>query len=746
MKRKKIPQDRERTGSKQLPENRYIEISAVILALALAILPQWQLWITNEAMAVHDTMRLFPMWAYFADCLQKGILPLWDPYLETGQPFFIISPGMTWAWYPWTFMLILMGKLAGTPLISLFHYNLLAMYLILITGTYALFRHLSTTKAGAFCGFLAVTMSSLGISYMWQSGYLGSIFAFPWIALYFFKFLETAKPVYLAVFLFIFAIAAQSYHIMFSVTVLGILLICVIACKSIPSLTYHKLLPGKKILFACLGVFFAIVIKNAAEALYLGDMTLIQRTDVSSRSCAFISDILILFAPYYERLFYYHSAKPVISEAVIYIGLVPLFFAVIGIFFSEHRYKRPILITTVLVLFLMLGPNSPAFALLKYIPSFLIIRNTAEFHAFLLVFIGFFVCAGADALIKMTREDISPTRMRNILLAGLSFVICTGIIIAIPLLPNYPIRPNAEALAMLDKTMWANIRNLLWFTVALTALIWFIKQRKTSAILAAFIVFSATDLIVLRRVLFDHYTQRRDIYAQTMLTNSLPPFQYDKARTPYVNDDYLMNIPALIRIPSAYHKHTRYGSHFLETKDFSDFMYIGDHKVMDIAAGVNMAKLRIVDQAVVMERSRIKDEIKKVDPEAFRNFIFIEKPLPKGFQELTRQEKSENIADSSAKVTLFEPNQCHMEVTCEKNCLLYYSDGYDKAWRAFVDNKETYIYKANLAFKAIPLKPGKHDIRFVYDPIFFKITVLLYFIGLLAGTGLIAGLVWKKRA
>lgn len=42
-------------------------------------------------------------------------------------------------------------------------------------------------------------------------------------------------------------------------------------------------------------------------------------------------------------------------------------------------------------------------------------------------------------------------------------------------------------------------------------------------------------------------------------------------------------------------------------------------------------------------------------------------------------------------------------------------------WKAFVDDKETSIYRANSAFRAVFVPKGKHTIRFIYDPQSFKI-------------------------
>ncbi|MCK4649150.1 YfhO family protein, partial [bacterium] len=46
---------------------------------------------------------------------------------------------------------------------------------------------------------------------------------------------------------------------------------------------------------------------------------------------------------------------------------------------------------------------------------------------------------------------------------------------------------------------------------------------------------------------------------------------------------------------------------------------------------------------------------------------------------------------------------------------------YYPGWKAYVDGKEEKIYQANYILRAVYLGPGKHDIRFIYDPLSFKV-------------------------
>ena len=48
----------------------------------------------------------------------------------------------------------------------------------------------------------------------------------------------------------------------------------------------------------------------------------------------------------------------------------------------------------------------------------------------------------------------------------------------------------------------------------------------------------------------------------------------------------------------------------------------------------------------------------------------------------------------------------------QKNAWLYYADSYHPNWQAWVDGIKTPVSKANLAFKAIPIQQGSHQVTF----------------------------------
>ncbi|MFN4110920.1 MAG: YfhO family protein, partial [Ignavibacteria bacterium] len=58
-----------------------------------------------------------------------------------------------------------------------------------------------------------------------------------------------------------------------------------------------------------------------------------------------------------------------------------------------------------------------------------------------------------------------------------------------------------------------------------------------------------------------------------------------------------------------------------------------------------------------------------------------------------------------------------MDVNASGNNLLFLGDTYyNIGWKAFIDGKETKIYRANHNGRAILVPPGKHKIEFRFEP------------------------------
>lgn len=79
---------------------------------------------------------------------------------------------------------------------------------------------------------------------------------------------------------------------------------------------------------------------------------------------------------------------------------------------------------------------------------------------------------------------------------------------------------------------------------------------------------------------------------------------------------------------------------------------------------------------------------------------------------LSSNNKSTNIIE----VTHFSANhvKLNVEINDEQNVFLVYLDSFHARWIASIDQKIVKIFPANIAFKSIELKPGRHEVIFTF--------------------------------
>lgn len=91
-----------------------------------------------------------------------------------------------------------------------------------------------------------------------------------------------------------------------------------------------------------------------------------------------------------------------------------------------------------------------------------------------------------------------------------------------------------------------------------------------------------------------------------------------------------------------------------------------------------------------------------------------------------------SMTNTSIQIKDYQPNTVTMNVVSDGN-LLYLSDTYYPGWNAYVDNTITPILRANYAFRAVYVPPGTHTVRFTFEPLSFKIGVIVSLLSLVTG-------------
>ena len=111
-------------------------------------------------------------------------------------------------------------------------------------------------------------------------------------------------------------------------------------------------------------------------------------------------------------------------------------------------------------------------------------------------------------------------------------------------------------------------------------------------------------------------------------------------------------------------------------------------------------------------------------------------------KELNNSSKFINLpkpsTDSFTSITSYQPQKIVTHTKTNIPQMLFLSDNYYPGWKAYIDNKETKIYRADYSFRAVPVPPGETTVTFIYDPLSFKLGVGISIMSLLVLTVAIA--------
>jgi hypothetical protein len=93
-------------------------------------------------------------------------------------------------------------------------------------------------------------------------------------------------------------------------------------------------------------------------------------------------------------------------------------------------------------------------------------------------------------------------------------------------------------------------------------------------------------------------------------------------------------------------------------------------------------------------------------------------------------------------VTRDEPQRVELTAVLRTPGLVVVADVYYPGWKLSVDGKEAEILRTNRAMRGVALPAGSHRLAFTYDPLSFRVGMVLSIIGLVVLAGL---LVWARR-
>lgn len=712
----------------------------------------------------------YPYRHFMAESIRQGIFPLWNPYISCGFPFLAtLQPA---AFYPLSLLYYFLPFDLAFNWFLVIHFPLGAFFM------YLLCRYYKLSGQAALAAGLTFGFSGYLFSVMHMPTTLASVIWLPLVVLAWKKILTEPQihsqvPI-LAILLAIMFLGGEPTVLYGTFWLLLVDLIFVRwgqwrqLTKSFLALVLAFLLAG---LLTAIQLFpFLELLAHSSRA---GGISFNEASHFSLQ----LKDLLELIIPFFAHLTIYPWVAMSWAKFA-YLGVIPLALVLVGLYINKDKLIWWLGAAMLFIVLVVLGSNAPVYYFLfKYVPGFNLFRYPVKF-LFILVFIfSYLVGLGIDLISKA--EAKTTKRVLIWLSAAAAFLSAAFFWAswqtqqAFELLrPLFSEEIRQGFLAHLKTvTLPRDIANLGFIVLLILLLLVTLLLYLAGKISRPVFCWGLVGLILLDLMtanLSNNFSAPAILYAGSVPAN-IRLLQSDKSvfrylvspdltiRSHYETSNEFSNYQQAVlamrnRLTS--NQGMLYG---LSDVDGYESIRGADQEklIRKIWALNSLAGVRILDLlnikylAVSFPFRQAGFKLLSVSDDTFKNGRVLlyqnQNHLPRQY----RVSRVKVISDRDRALGYlfsrsFDPRR---EVVLQEKVkspggFWFESEWFYPGWRAYVDGKETPIYRANFMFRAVPLPPGQHTVKFVYAPWTFKIGAWVSLVTLL---GMIVALILNFR-
>ena len=727
----------------------------------------------------------FPILSFGFDLLSKGTIPLWNPYIFCGTPFIAII--QTAIFYPLNFLYLIL------PLGSAINWTIFLHLFLSGIFIYYLLKNYDISCFGSIVASIVYTFGASHIMHIF-AGHLVVIATMTWIPLMFLsldRFIRSGEYKYGLLLSFAIALqllAGYPQYLFYSMLALSFYFLCLIIWLRIDGARWNKIKLKciAFVLLIILGlVISAIQILPTAEMIKYSTRHNLPYEWISSFSLPPENLITFLIPDFFgDMLKIPYWGKNYLWEMTAYVGIMPLLLALIALFYVRKRVVWFFGILGIVSLILALGKYTPLLKLLyTYIPGFNLFRGNSKFIFLNALSLAALSGFGIDVFLKGL-SDLKKHRIKIGVIA-ISTLIITALVLMVKFFDESWFKEainravysgdfysNSRAVLQVGfETIAAvNFRNCAMRTIILLILgvtillLYTYRKLGKKAFIALIFAIIVSDLFSFGM----HYMVTFDS-KQLYWNNEVIGF-LKKDKTPFrvIAPQMDVNSGMVAKIE------TLNGNDAMMIKRYSEFINFSQgispnthilwinvitvNKLIDLLNAKYLllpceGKIDIPSLALVFDNGRkcIYHNLNAL-PRAFivhntkiikdRDNIFKEMISPefdpmkyaiiedKFETDYFLPYKSTN-QNSVVKIIKHSPNEVIMETDLNEAGLLILGDIYYPGWKVYVDNKIDKIYRANYVMRAVYLKEGNHTVRFIYDPLSFKVGLIITLLTLL---------------
>ncbi len=696
--------------------------------------------LTSKAFFWEDITELwYPFQTFAAREFSKGVLPFWNPYIFSGMPFLAdIEVGF---FYPLNRLLSLFVDSNGHVAIWFIQIAIILHFLIAQLAMYSLSRYWKISHIGSIIASVSYAFSLILVCHVIHPMILFHFAWFPFVLMLFIKGIEQRKIKYSilsAWFLAISMLAGHPQSTLYESIMLGIVLLWYyfFAVK-------NKELKGRaNIKFIFCGVIpfiisigiFSIQLLPSRELASLAQRQNITYEKATEGSLEmkqiFTSVVPNLFGSidgksFKARNFDYHledSAYYNYWETAYYFGIAALILGFIGLLY-RFKTKEGLLFLIVIAFSLLysFGKNFFLFELFYKLPLFEYFRMPARMMFYLVLIFSVSAGFGFDVLWSKPKDSIT---FRKIILSS-SIPLLIAVLTAIGVMLGILNTPEQFQGAVKNAGLVA-----LAFIVAVFVLSALINQQilKPGVGGGLLILIAVLDLFIAGSPFNRGPDNPEKAYAINAETKKLfvakPPKDlfrvsirlYKEGIIAMTRNQGMMdNImttdgynPLVLKrggapAPRLKTVHELNNVRYAILKDSIS----NDYRFFEY--GPYFPRAWAVHKVIVMNPNEVFDAMKTREFD-YKNEVILEETTPFTLSGV----KTDSIPEK-VQCIKYDNNKFEYQVSLKQPSIVFFSEIWYPAWKAYIDGKPTKIYRANYCFRAVAVPAGNHNIEMKYE-------------------------------
>jgi hypothetical protein len=758
-------------GPAKLPDDEWIwDVGAVVFFVVLDVLLFWPVFFAGQFVprGGGDLVSfIYPRYSFVAHFVRQGVLPLWDPYLYSGQPYLAdVQSGLLYLPNLLVFALVRNFDYHKLELLAIGHYALAGIF------AYVLGRRLRLSRFGALTAGIVWECSGFLIAHLGHYNLVAVAVWTPLILALLQPALEGGSIAWVAAAALALATSTLAGHTQLSLYT-GLLILIYVVGFTLATRSWAR----SAAIIGGLAIWSVILCVVQLWPSYQLTQDSV-RADLSyddATAFAMLPQKLILFIVphFYGRSPDAYWGPPSLTENYLYVGIVPLALAALALVLVRDWRARAFAAIALVGLLLAFADWTPLHGWLYALaPGFDKVRAPGRFLFFVDFGLAMLAGLGADALGRPLLARRRPalrlfTSAWAVATFGLLFVV--GPLVYIRLFVN---RSQAQAAVDQLSTATSSFALTSLFVLITLALLVAYRYRwlRGNGLAAVVVGLIIVDLVgnngVINPTSNDPTVGFEHPAVQDFLNQNLKGGRLDTVTG--VEDVWQPDAAALYGYRSLWglfdpltitdyywfwkiHVPGRSSRLY----DLLGATYLLGHK--DVTLDTTKFKrvftadpqIDVFQDTTAMPRAFFVSGVTNV-PNHDAALAAIKDPA----FDPSRSVVLEGVAPANgssgsaepATITSDGPNSVVVHVDAPSNGYLVLADPYYPGWQGIVDGQGATVLRADWVFRAIAVGPGPHDVTFRFRPTSLVVGGIISGLGWLAAIGVVGfGIIRSKR-